>query len=225
VLIRRRRSAQSCDGATPLTSDAFHALLDHLLPRAGSPPWGVRPGRAHVHLVLFVHRVTGLSPGLYALPRDPAAVPIMREAMRGDFVWERVADIPAHIPLFGLLAAPVRDAAERLACLQPIAADGAFSVAMLAEFDRALEDGPWGYRAVFHEAGLVGQALYLGAEAAGLQGTGIGCFFDDALHELFGLADTRLQVIYQFTVGKAVLDRRIADEPPYAHLKVENAPA
>ena len=36
------------------------------------------------------------------------------------------------------------------------------------------------YRRLFWECGLIGQVLYLEAEAAGVRGTGIGCFYDDA---------------------------------------------
>lgn len=75
------------------------------------------------------------------------------------------------------------------------------------------------------EAGLIGQVLYLEAEALGLRGTGIGCFFDDALHQLFGLpqptAIAPLGSVYHFTVGVLLLDARIATEPPYAHLLSE----
>ena len=109
--------------------------------------------------------------------------------------------------------------AARLACQQAIAGDGAFSVAMLGEFEQGLRSGSWGYRSLMTEAGLVGQSLYLGAEACGLQGTGIGCFFDDGLHELFGLKDQQYQVLYQFTVGKGVMDTRISHERPYGELR------
>ena len=59
----------------------------------------------------------------------------------------------------------------------------------------------------------------LEAEAAGLQGTGIGCFFDDDVHQLIGLnPEGAWQDLYHFTVGKAVLDERLQSEPAYAHL-------
>jgi hypothetical protein len=58
--------------------------------------------------------------------------------------------------------------------------------------------------------------LYLEAEAAGLRGTGIGCFFDDSTHELLGLSDRRFQSIYHFTVGAPLTDTRIQNLPPYA---------
>jgi hypothetical protein len=89
---------------------------------------------------------------------------------------------------------------------------------MVAEFKTSLELGPWGYRQLFWEAGVIGQVLYLEAEAAGVRGTGIGCFFDDAMHNLLGLNDNTYQSIYHFTVGSALEDKRIETLPAYAHL-------
>lgn len=74
---------------------------------------------------------------------------------------------------------------------------------MLAEYD------PANYRDLFREAGLIGQVLYLSAEAHELRGTGIGCYFDDPFHDLLGLQDDRLQSVYHFTVGLALDDTRI----------------
>jgi SagB-type dehydrogenase family enzyme len=218
-LIQRRRSAQAFDGSTGLSQDDFFAILDHTLPRTGLPPWGETPAPAAVHLVLFVHRVEGLPKGVYALPRRGDALPGMQTALRSEFQWQAVADAPAHLPLFQLIGADARRTAGRLACQQAIAADGAFSLAMLGEFEAGLAAGPWGYRQLMTEAGLVGQALYLGAEACGLQGTGIGCFFDDGLHELFGLQGADYQVLYQFTVGKGLVDTRITNQRPYPELR------
>ena len=83
--------------------------------------------------------------------------------------------------------------------------------------------GPWAYRELFWECGVIGQALCLEAEATGLRGTGIGCFFDDAVHDLLGLQDTRWQSLYHFTVGGPVEDSRLRTEPPYAHLGERSA--
>ncbi|MCY1463945.1 hypothetical protein D9M71_819090 [compost metagenome] len=87
---------------------------------------------------------------------------------------------------------------------------------MLCEFDAALAAGPAAYRALHREAGLIGQALYLEAEVHGLRGTGIGCFFDDPVHELLGLSGTAWQSLYHFTVGRALDDARIETAPAYA---------
>ena len=62
---------------------------------------------------------------------------------------------------------------------------------------------------------MVGQVLYLEAEAAGMRGTGIGCFFDDALHRLLGLQGNPFQDLYHFTVGGPVEDTRLATLPAY----------
>jgi hypothetical protein len=63
---------------------------------------------------------------------------------------------------------------------------------------------------------LVGQSLYLEAEAAGFRGTGIGCFFDDPVHQAFGLRGKDWQSLYHFTVGTPVEDRRLKTLDPYA---------
>ena len=65
---------------------------------------------------------------------------------------------------------------------------------------------------------MLGQVLYLEAEANGLRGTGIGCYFDDACHQLFGLAGDRFQSLYHFAVGIPVEDARLRTIAPYAHL-------
>jgi hypothetical protein len=65
----------------------------------------------------------------------------------------------------------------------------------------------------------MGQALYLEAEAWGLRGTGIGCFFDDELHAFFGLKDDTYRVIYNFAMGYPLKDPRLRTHPPYDHLK------
>jgi hypothetical protein len=60
--------------------------------------------------------------------------------------------------------------------------------------------------------------LYLEAEASGIRGTGIGCFFDDQSKQVFGIAGGRFEVLYHFTMGGPVEDARLQTEPPYAHL-------
>lgn len=215
-LFKRRRSAQRFDGVTGIGATQFFRMLDRLLPRAGLAPWDSLPGPPRIHPVFFVHRVDGLRPGLYALPRRRGADALLRECLQHEpFVREAVPGCPAHLPLSALVYANARRVAATLSCHQAIAADSAFAVAMLAEFDEVTDGAPWAYRQLFREAGMLGQVLYLEAEAAGVQGTGIGCFFDDPVHELLGIAGTRLQSLYHFTVGGAVVDQRLTTLPPY----------
>jgi SagB-type dehydrogenase family enzyme len=217
-LIRQRRSAQAFDGQTPLDGAAFFHVLDALLPREGVPPWSALPWEPAIHPLFFVHRVTGLAPGLYVLPRSEAAARRLRTALAGPWLWETVDGCPEHVPLRLLLRQDLRSAARTLSCHQEIAADSAFGVAMLADLGSRLDAGPHWYRWLHWEAGALGQVLYLEAEADGIRGTGIGCYFDDATHEALRLADARWQDLYQFTVGTAVDDSRLQSEPAYGHL-------
>jgi hypothetical protein len=57
---------------------------------------------------------------------------------------------------------------------QEIAGDGAFALAMLASLATLVRQRPFLYRHLNWECGLIGQVLYLEAEAHGLRGTGIG---------------------------------------------------
>jgi SagB-type dehydrogenase family enzyme len=221
-LIRQRRSAQSFSGkASTITPAVFYQMLSALLPTNGQSPWDIWPLPTRLHSVLFVHRVEGLIPGLYALPRHAEAETALRAAMNPDFVWQKPQDCPEHLPLYRLLEGDARKAARTLSCHQDIASTSAFSLGMLAEFDAGLADGAHVYRELYWEAGLLGQVLYLEAEAAGVRGTGIGCFFDDVVHEVFGLAGTQFQSLYHFTVGSPVVDARLETLPPYAHLPKE----
>ncbi len=70
-------------------------------------------------------------------------------------------------------------------------------------------------RRLHWEAGAIGQVLYLEAEAVGLRGTGIGCFFDDVVHTVLGLEDETYRDLYHFTLGGPVEDERIQTEPAY----------
>lgn len=217
-IFQQRRSAVSMDGESRMEPKDFFTALDRLLPDR-PVPWGAFPYRPAAHLALFVHRVVGLDPGLYCMPRTHEGESLLRDAFRGDFDWERPASCPERLPLYLLKAGDFRAQSAQVSCGQAIASDGAFSLGMIAEFAPVLQrEGPWAYRRLFWEAGLIGQVLYLEAEAAGLRGTGIGCYFDDPMHKLLGLKDRQFQSMYHFTVGGPVEDPRLRSLPPYADL-------
>ncbi len=215
-IVRQRRSAVAMDGRTGITRDAFYQVLRKVLPGPEQVPFTTLPWRPRVHLGLFVHRVQGLDPGLYLLARDADRVPWLRASLGEGFEWRRPEGCPAGMELFRLAAGDARSAAQRLSCHQEIAADGCFSLGMLAEFDEPLrEEGAWTYPRLFWECGVVGQVLYLEAEATGIRATGIGCFFDDPVHELFRVKGHALQSLYHFTLGGAVDDPRLTTLPAY----------
>ncbi|MCH7553023.1 MAG: SagB/ThcOx family dehydrogenase, partial [Chloroflexi bacterium] len=156
----------------------------------------------------------------YALVRNPSKRPQLQGAMNRRFEWTTPPDISADFPLYLLIEADCREEAKRLSCHQDIAADGFFSLGMIAEFAEPLrQHGSWFYRNLFWEAGMVGQVLYLEAEAAGFRSTGIGCYFDDPVHDVLGLKGNQFQSLYHFTVGRPVDDARLRSLPAYAHVK------
>jgi SagB-type dehydrogenase family enzyme len=215
-LIRQRRSAQQFNArAQSLALADFQRILQAVLPNA-KPPFTAWNWPPQVHLLLFVHRVEGMKPGLYFMPRDNFDAAEFRQAFSGDFAWEPA---PAPFALYRLVAGNVRQAAKTLSCHQNIAEDSAFSLGMLARFADNIAVEPWLYRRLFWECGLLGQILYLEAEAAGVRGTGIGCFFDDAVHGVLGLTDNHWQSLYHFTIGEPLEDARLQSLPAYGHLQ------
>jgi len=174
------------------------------------------PWQPAIHLALFVHRVEGIEPGLYAMARDAAKVEKLKAATHAHFAWEAPPGCPAELPLYLLERGDARQVATQVSCRQEIAGEGAFSLGMIAEYQETLvAHGPSFYRRLFWEAGAIGQVLYLEAEAAGVRSTGIGCFFDDPVHAVFGFKDLAFQSLYHFTVGGYVDDPRLTTRPPY----------
>ncbi|CAB4242845.1 conserved protein of unknown function [Methylacidimicrobium sp. AP8] len=217
LLLRRRRSALAMDGKTPIPRESFLRLLSQLLPRGDGFPFALLPWRPRVSVLFFVHRVGGLAPGLYLLLRSPAHEAPLRRELRPEFAWQAPPGFPEALPFRRLALGDFREAAAKISCYQTIASGGCFALAMLADLSGVGEQ-PWFYPRLFWECGLLGQLLYLGAEAAGLQGTGIGCYFDDALHDLAGIRGLPWQSLYHFAVGRGVPDRRLQSRPAYAHL-------
>ena len=224
-IVLSRRSAVAFDGRSLLARDRFFAMLHRLRPPA--PPWDAIDWPPQVHLILFVHRVQDLAPGIYAYLRDEEVRAEWQAVTRPEFIWERVnASDPnrSNDPngpndangLCLLVPIDCRHVAKRLSCDQDIAADGFFSLAMVARCEASLrERGEWFYRRLFWECGLIGQVLYLEAEAAGARATGIGCFYDDPVHEMLGLTGHAWQSLYHFSMGAPVEDTRLTSEPGY----------
>ena len=225
-IIRQRRSAVSFDGKTSISASSFFHMMQRVIPYAERiqlerpVPWDVWPYDPSIHLMIFVHRVDGLRPGLYCLVRDQKKLPFIQHALNPELNWTIAPGCPDGLLLYWLLEGDAKRLAKQVSCHQDIAADSAFSFGMVAEFEGTLrERGAWWYPRMFWEAGLLGQVLYLEAEAAGVRATGIGCFFDDPVHEIVGIKALALQSLYHFTIGGPVEDRRLQTLPPYDHVK------
>lgn len=214
-IIRRRRSAAAFSGKGTLDREGFFAMLDRTLPRGDAAPFDLKLAPPSVDLLVFVHQVAGVTPGLYFFARAGGGPEPVLAVAGGELSWSMVE---TGFPLFRLREGNFRYPAISVSCYQEIAGDSAFSLGMIARFRENVARTPWAYRHLFWETGMVGQVLYLEAEARGARGTGIGCFFDDAVHDLLKLRDDSFQSLYHFTVGDPVDDPRLATLPPYHHL-------
>lgn len=112
-------------------------------------------------LLLFIHRVHGLPPGLYILVRDMTQLDALMAGLSSEFGWSLCAPkqddntgltvgaraVPRGperavetlqllasgvLPLFCLAVGDVQNYAKQAMCHQDVAGDGAFSVAMIA---------------------------------------------------------------------------------------------
>ena len=179
---RTRRSALGFQGGTLSMSLAqLSAILDAAARGLCADFSRVR----FVQLYLYIHRVDGLEPGVYRH-------------------W------PEGGELERVQGGGQRVAAAGLSLGQDLAGDCCVAFSMIADIDRATRaHGDRGYRYVHFEAGAIGQRLYLAAEALGLRATGIGAFFDDAVHRYLNLVPDHGQVVYHFAIGHPVPDPRL----------------
>eukprot|EP01127_Copromyxa_protea_P014459 TRINITY_DN4030_c0_g1_i1.p1 TRINITY_DN4030_c0_g1~~TRINITY_DN4030_c0_g1_i1.p1 ORF type:complete len:587 (-),score=87.08 TRINITY_DN4030_c0_g1_i1:9-1640(-) len=227
-IIHQRRSAVDFDGVTSISSVKFLHMLERLMPhvelkQSDRPmPWDLWPYSPNIHLLIFVHRVDGIVPGIYLLARSQDKIDFLKENTSPHLSWTTVPGTPEDLPLFLLQEGDVKELAKRVSCNQDIAGDSAFSFGMFAEFEQTLEEkGAWFYPRLFWETGILGQIMYLEAESAGVRGTGIGCFYDNPVHEILGFKGEKLQSLYHFTVGGPIEDTRLTTLPPYFHLQKE----
>ena len=212
-IIRKRRSAVAYDRRTFMPKEVFISILEKTLEIKGFSPFDVELNKPEINLAIFVHRVKGLEQGLYFYVRDRDLFNLFKDITSTDFLWEEI--LP---DLYLLYRGNFETTAKLVSCRQDIAGDSCFSLGMISYFKPEIEKKPYRYRYLHYEAGMVGQVLYLEAEAHNFRGTGIGCFFDDAVHEILGLKNNTFQTIYHFTVGKHLEDTRLRTLPPYYHL-------
>ena len=214
--IHQRRSAVSMDRKTRIDRTTFYQFLIKTNPQLNPIPFQSFSWEPQVHLGLFVHRVNDLPAGLYFLLRNKNHLEELKEKFKSKFLWEKPEACPEDLGLFLLEQGDYLGASKSVSCGQDIAGDGCFSLGMISAFEKPLTQyGSWFYPRLFWECGAIGQVLYLQAEVSGIRSTGIGCFFDDPVHDIFGIKDMSYQTLYHFTVGGPVEDTRLTTLPPY----------
>lgn len=214
-IIRGRRSAIEMDNSAYMEKETFYAMLQRTLPE-NNPIFNTLAFGSFTHLLLFVNRVKDLLPGLYIFLRKPEEKEKFKAAIRPDFLWEKPKNCPSDLEFYLLLEETLHSFAAQLSCAQRKVADACFTACMLSEFEEPLNRfGAWIYPYLFWECGILGQLLYLEAEANGLRGCGIGCFFDDPLHETIGLKGLEYQDLYHFAVGSPLQEIGVITLPAY----------
>lgn len=206
VVLNRRSIHVMQEDISRITNDQFHTLLNAVS--------GSLDGKQNsAHLVLFLHQVEAYPSGLYILMRNERDTEALKELTHDSFEWQDTA----YKNLYLLEKGDFRELSKGVSCTQDIARDGAFSLGMLCNFSQQIsEHGAHRYKELYWECGAIGQELYLEATSMGLSGTGIGCFLDDAVHDILGLKNNRFQTIYHFTVGRGYVDSRILTKPAYS---------
>jgi SagB-type dehydrogenase family enzyme len=174
TVVRQRRSALDFDVRTsPMQLGEMEQLLDFATRdwpadwrgNFGGETTSGRKGADFVTLYLYVHRVHDCEPGVYR--------------------WDGI-----RRSLEQLHRAKVERVAAYLSLEQSLAGNACFAVSMIADLAEAAQRfGNRGYRYVHFEAGVIGQRLYLGAEALGWNATGIGAFYDDDVHRYLGFLE------------------------------------
>lgn len=214
-LIIQRRSAQRFDPDYVLSAEGFRVLLARLQPSA-SVPWDTLSHPPRIALLAFVMNVEGLEPGIYLIPRHPDLWADLQPHLSNQYQPEPVPGFDGLLRLMTAEPLAIKRLSRSAHCHQDIAGGSCLTLGMLARFATTLEqEGPSAYRALYREAGLIGQLLYLEAEAQQIRGTGIGCFFDDPVHTLVGLEGMSWQSLYHFTLGLPIVDSRIETTPAY----------
>ncbi len=211
-VILKRRSAQA------MNRDKSHITNEQFVTILKSVNHEICGHESFVSFIIFVHDVESLENGLYLLSRNERHLKKLKTLLKNSFLFEKADE---EIELYLLEKGDFKAIAKNISCNQNIASDGAFSLSMLAEFSKTINEyGSYMYRELHYECGSIGQQMYLEATSLNLNATGIGCFLDDTLHSLIGLENNVYQSLYHFTVGRAIIDTRITTNDPYLNLHV-----
>jgi hypothetical protein len=197
-----------------VSAETFFHLLARLVPTRDrkSIPWDAIAWKPRIHIGLIVHRVRGVSPGLYALCRDPDQTERLRGALRSDALWHRERKSPAGLDLFLLREGDHRNLAATIRGDETALVDSAVTVVMIADYmDALVSYGAQFYRNLLWEAGMVGQVLRLEAARYRLLAIGSDGYRDDRVHDAFGMHDREWQSLYHFEIRAVGAGRAVSE--------------
>jgi glutamine synthetase len=142
------------------------------------PPFDVKITLNKIDFVIFINRVDGIEKGIYYFSRKENTL------------------TPIHLGDFS-------ETAKFINCVQDLGKDSAFTINMISPKPTK----EYEYKLLNFEAGMIGQILYLEAEAKNLRGCGIGCFFDSLITE--EILNKDYLALYGFSIGVPKMDERI----------------
>ena len=178
-IIKNRRSALGFKERF-IKKEEFLDILDKTLPK-NLPPFDTKTTLNKINFVVFINRIDGIENGIFFFDREKEKLLLIE---KGDF----------------------SEAAKFINCNQDLGKEGAFSISMVINKKEIKED--FYYKLAMFEAGIIGQVLYLEAEAKNLRGCGIGCFFDDLI-SIDILNNPDILTLYGFSIGEPLVDERI----------------
>jgi SagB-type dehydrogenase family enzyme len=168
--IRIRRSTREFL-ADSMSLDDFAYVLEMAQGHAGLERC---PG---IELQLVIHRVSGLTPGLYRYRPDDHHLQVVRQE-------------------------PLADDLVRVCLGQKKAGSAAAAFLMVADLGPGqAHASSRRYRELLLESGAIGQRIYLAAEARGHSARNLAAFVDDGLNRLLGLDEEREAVVHLTLVG------------------------
>ena len=192
-IIQNRRSAL---GFMPEFIDKKDLLdiLDKTLPR-NIPPFNAKTHFNNIDIVMFINRVNGIESGIYYYSRN--------NLLKHNFT--QIED-----RLYLIEKGDFSEASKFINCTQDLGKFSSVSFSFVANFEKITKN--YHYKLTLQEAGMIGQILYLEAEAKNIRGCGIGCFFDEIINE--EILNSKLQAVYNFTIGIPLIDERIIKIKP-----------
>ena len=192
-IIQNRRSAL---GYIPefIDKKILFDMLDKTLPR-NLPPFNTNTHFNNIDIIFFVNRVNGLESGIYYYSRN-------------NLLKHNFTQIEDRVYL--IEKGDFSIAGKFINCNQDLGSLSSVSFSFVADFEKITQNHH--YKLTLQEAGMVGHILYLEAEAKGIRGCGIGCFFDELINE--EILNSKLQAVYNFTLGVPLVDERIIKISP-----------
>jgi hypothetical protein len=213
-ILRSLRPAEEFEAEASLSREDFFAILDKTLPRSKRYPFDGFSVAPKVHLLLFVHRVEEMQPGLYLLSRDQKSNISLKSQLAKDFEWQPEG---GPVNFFRLQAGDFRKVTSTLWNQSNLGESAMFHVMMLADFDKSVRLDLSTYPHIFWESGMIAQVLSTEATALHHRTHHLAHFIDEQCHLMLGLRADQFRCTYLSSYGQPSESKTVY-KAPYYHL-------